>query len=191
MPTFFELSDNNCALLGIRKYSFDDEQFFEAYIQFHTYASFCKALEALKVMKLMLKRQDDYYTTTIEVTFDKTKHMTDAVITRRDIVRNRLMARDQELEEADEKVRLEADKVREQDLQKVVSEQKVKESRRLEREEKRKSKQIENLKNKDIDEINGLINKEERKLLRAQRKLEALRLITELFRRLAVSFLLI
>lgn len=61
-----------------------------------------------------------------------------------------------------------------------------KEKRRREREEHRKAKILAQLKIKDADEINDKIAKEEKKLLNAQRKLEAIRLIEELFRRVKV-----
>lgn len=62
-----------------------------------------------------------------------------------------------------------------------------KELRRRLREEKRKTKVLEKLKIKGADEINEKIAKEEKKLLKAQRKLEAIRLVEELFKRIRVN----
>lgn len=61
-----------------------------------------------------------------------------------------------------------------------------KETRRRLREAKRKAKVLEKLKIKGADEINEKIAKEEKKLLKAQRKLEAIRLVEELFKRIKV-----
>lgn len=58
--------------------------------------------------------------------------------------------------------------------------------RRKLREEKRKAKILEKLEISGSDEINEKIAKEEKKLLRVQRKLEAIRLVEELFRRIQV-----
>lgn len=62
-----------------------------------------------------------------------------------------------------------------------------KERRRRLREEKRKAKVLEKLKISGADEINEKIAKEEKKLLKAQRKLEAIRLVEALFKRIEVS----
>lgn len=67
-----------------------------------------------------------------------------------------------------------------------ISAKKQKEQRRKLREEKRKAAILEKLKINSADEINAKIVKEEKKLLKAQRKLESIRLIEELFRRVKV-----
>jgi arginine/serine-rich splicing factor 17 len=72
--------------------------------------------------------------------------------------------------------------------QKEISLKTEKEQRRREREAKRKAKLLEKLKINSCDEINDKIAKEEKKLMKAQRKLEAIRLVEELFRRIKVEF---
>lgn len=62
-----------------------------------------------------------------------------------------------------------------------------KEQRRKIREEKRKVQVLEKLKITGSDEINEKIEREEKKLLCVQRKLEAIRLIEELFKRIKVK----
>ncbi|CAH1956085.1 unnamed protein product [Acanthoscelides obtectus] len=59
-----------------------------------------------------------------------------------------------------------------------------KEMRRKLREEKRKAKILQKLEITGADEINEKIANEEKKLLKVQRKLEAIRLVEELFRRI-------
>lgn len=61
-----------------------------------------------------------------------------------------------------------------------------KEQRRKEREAKRKAKILEKLKSSGSDDISEKIAKEEKKLLKVQRKLEAIRLVEELFCRIKV-----
>lgn len=70
-----------------------------------------------------------------------------------------------------------------------LASKKEKEKRRREREEKRKASVLAKLKMKESDDINEKIAKEEKKLLKVQRKLEAIRLIEELFRRIKVEML--
>lgn len=59
--------------------------------------------------------------------------------------------------------------------------------RRKLREEKRKAKVLQKLKVGTADEIHSKIAKEEKKLLKVQRKLEAIRLVEELFKRIKVA----
>lgn len=61
-----------------------------------------------------------------------------------------------------------------------------KEIRRRVREEKRKAKILKKLEITGSDEINEKIAREEKKLIKVQRKLEAIRLVEELFRRIKV-----
>lgn len=56
-----------------------------------------------------------------------------------------------------------------------------------EREQRRKAKQLAKLKQREATEINSKIAEEQKKLLRTQRKLQAIRLIEELFRRIQVK----
>ena len=66
--------------------------------------------------------------------------------------------------------------------------QKLKADRRKEREEKRRLKRIEKKQKEEEERMQLKIALEERRLLIAQRKLESLRLLSELFERVKVSF---
>lgn len=82
-------------MTGMSKFSFDSEQYFEGYIQYSEYVAFVRAMDALRNMKLARKNEDgNGQAVAIRVDFDKTKHLTDASIKRRSIVRERLMARE-------------------------------------------------------------------------------------------------
>lgn len=62
--------------------------------------------------------------------------------------------------------------------------------RRKQREERRKAKRLKRLANREADEMNQRIMTEEKILLKAQRKLEAVKLLGELFSRIKVFTIL-
>lgn len=59
-----------------------------------------------------------------------------------------------------------------------------------EREERRKKKQLAKLMERDNVDLNGKVAEEKKKLLKQQKKLQAIRLIEELFKRIEVSIIL-
>lgn len=69
---------------------------------------------------------------------------------------------------------------------KKLKEKEEKLLRRKQREEKRKLKQLEILKAKEAEDMNRKIASEERLLLMAQRRLESIRLLSELIKRVEV-----
>ncbi|XP_063912823.1 A-kinase anchor protein 17A isoform X2 [Zophobas morio] len=169
---------------GFKVHAPDDKEFFEGYVQFKDYIGFTKTMDALKGMKLMRKEEDESLCVSIKVDFDRSKHLSDASLRRREIVRDRLVRKQREKEEK-EKHELEAKKKKERsERQKEIDLKTEKEKRRREREAKRKAKLLEKLKSSGCDDINDKIAKEEKKLLKAQRKLEAIRLVEELFKRI-------
>ncbi|XP_059062050.1 A-kinase anchor protein 17A isoform X2 [Achroia grisella] len=162
----------------------DSALYFNGYVQFSEYVGFVRCMDALRGRKLLRKRDDLSEWCGIRVDFDKTKHMTDAAVKRRAIVRERLIARQQNKEEEErqekEKVnkrqakeRLKAEKAEQEKLQKM-----------REREERRKKKQLAKLMQRDDVDVNGKVAEEHRKLLKAQKKLQAIRLLEELFMRI-------
>ena len=72
---------------------------------------------------------------------------------------------------------------------KKLEEKRHKAERQRQREEKRKKRQLMKLKEKETQEMNMKIAVEEKKLLIAQRKLESIRLLDELFERVKVCWL--
>lgn len=68
-----------------------------------------------------------------------------------------------------------------------MEEKKLKGERRKEREERRRQKIMKKLKKKEAEQMNIKIAIEERKLLMAQRKLESIRLLDELFERVKLE----
>nr|XP_020022800.1 A-kinase anchor protein 17A [Castor canadensis] len=65
-------------------FSFGGHLNFEAYVQYHEYAGFIQAMSALRGMKLMFKGDDGKAVAcNIKVSFDSTKHLSDASIRKR------------------------------------------------------------------------------------------------------------
>ncbi|XP_044761768.1 A-kinase anchor protein 17A isoform X2 [Coccinella septempunctata] len=169
---------------GIKTCSWENRTMFEGYVQFRDYMGFSKCMDYLRDMKLLHKEEDEAFAVDIKVDFDRSKHLSEASIRRREIVRDRLVKKQREKEEKEKNEMEEKRRKEEEEKKKELSAKQQKEQRRRLREEKRKAAILEKLKIKSADEINAKIAKEEKKLLKAQRKLESIRLIEELFRRI-------
>nr|CAD7396227.1 unnamed protein product [Timema cristinae] len=188
---------------GIKTFSFGQELSFEGYVQFKEYVCFVKAMDALRGMKLLYKEGDKAFTASIKntykllisqqqgwfccagvkVDFDRTKHMSDVSIRRRRIERDKLMGKERDLEEKLRREQEEEERRREEDRLRKLEEKQERVNRRKSREEKRKCNQLKKLRDVAAQEMNEKIAIEERKLLIAQRKLESIRLLDELFER--------
>ncbi|KAM3958378.1 LOW QUALITY PROTEIN: A-kinase anchor protein 17A [Aphomia sociella] len=157
--------------------------YFDGYVQFNEYVGFVRCMDALRGRKLLRKREDIAEWCGIRVDFDKTKHMTDAAVKRRAIVRERLLARHNSKEEEEKekekinkrqaKERLKAEKAEQEKMQKM-----------REREERRKKKQLAKLMKSGDVNVSGKVAEEHRKLLKSQKTLQAIRLLEELFMRI-------
>ncbi|CAG2247741.1 SFRS17 [Mytilus edulis] len=146
-------------LPGIQTFSFGQDLTFESYVQFKEYIGFMKAMDALRGMKFLYIGEDEKaYTANVKVDFDKSKHLSDKCIKKRRIERWKLQLLEKEREEKVKKEREETERKQEEERL---------EKRRLEDEKKYQIK----------------LALEERKFLIAQRKLESIRLLTELFER--------
>ncbi|KAG6456938.1 hypothetical protein O3G_MSEX010033 [Manduca sexta] len=158
--------------------------YFEGYIQYNEYVSFVRCMDALRGKKLLRKGNDISQWCSIRVDFDKTKHMTDAAVKRRAIVRERLASRQKakEEEEKDEKERIARREAKERHKYEQSEREKLLKMR--EREERRKKKQLAKLMERDNVDLNSKVAEEQKKLLKVQKKLQAVRLIEELFKRI-------
>ncbi|XP_078046559.1 uncharacterized protein LOC144474983 isoform X3 [Augochlora pura] len=172
---------------NINKFSYEDGIFFDAYIQYIEYMDFVRAMDALRGMKLLKKEGDNAYTAAIKITFDKTKHMSDSSVAHREFERKRLIAQDtlaaerlRKKEEAEEKRREELKKKEEADAV-------AKKCRQQKREDKRKRKAITIFRKKEEDKVSMKIAREGQKLIKAQRQLESIRLLDELFDRIKIK----
>lgn len=172
---------------NINKFSYEDGIFFDAYIQYVEYMDFVRAMDALRGMKLLKKEGEKAFTAAIKIDFDKTKHMSDSSVAHREFERKRLIAQDtlaaerlRRKEEAEEKRREEQKKKEEADAA-------SKENRRRKREEKRKRKVLTKFRKKEEDKVSMKIAREGQKLIKAQRQLESIRLLDELFDRIKIK----
>merc|ERR1712141_448506 len=110
------------SLAGIDVFTFGQDLVFEAYIQYKEYIGFVKAMNSLKGMKLFNKDRHEEqrsWAANIKVDFDKTKHLSDAYIKKRQQERDKLIDKEREKEES-ERRRKELDEMkREQELRQM------------------------------------------------------------------------
>ncbi|KAG5326847.1 AK17A protein, partial [Acromyrmex heyeri] len=169
---------------NIHKFSFEDGIFFDVYVQYVEYMDFVRAMDALRGMKLLKKDGQNSLTATLKVDFDKTKHLSDNSISHRDFERKRLIAQDNLAAEKMRK-REEAEKKRqEEQRKKEEADSMAKANRQRNREEKRKRKALTKFRKQEEDKVSMKIAREEQKLIKAQRQLESIRLLDELFDRI-------
>lgn len=89
----------NDQISGIKNCSLENTEVFEVYVQFKDYVGFKMAMKALYNMKLVHKDLDIAEEVNIKVDFDKSKHLSDAFIRRREIVKERLILKARKKEE--------------------------------------------------------------------------------------------
>ncbi|KAM7044513.1 A-kinase anchor protein 17A-like [Molossus nigricans] len=176
-------------------FSFGGHLNFEAYVQYCEYAGFIQAMSALRGMKLMYKGEDGKAVAcNIKVSFDSTKHLSDASIKKRQLERQKLQELEQQREEqkrrekeAEERQRAEERKQKE--LEELERERKreeklrKREQKQRDRELRRSQKKLEKLQAEEQKKLQEKIRLEERKLLLAQRNLQSIRLMAELLSR--------
>lgn len=176
-------------------FSFGGHLNFEAYVQYREYAGFIQAMSALRGMKLMYKGDDGKAVAcNIKVSFDSTKHLSDASIKKRQLERQKLQELEQRREaqkrrekEAEERQRAEERKQKElEELERERRrEEKLRrrEQKQRERELRRSQKKLEKLQAEEQKKLQEKIALEERRLLLAQRNLQAIRLLAGLLSR--------
>ncbi|KFZ46373.1 A-kinase anchor protein 17A, partial [Antrostomus carolinensis] len=176
-------------------FSFGGHLNFEAYVQYREYAGFIKAMNALRGMKLMYKGDDGKAVAcNIKVSFDSTKHLSDASIKKRQLERQKLQELEKQREEQKRKEKEAEEKQKEEERKQRELEEYERERKREEklrrreqkqkdREVRRNKKQLEKLQAEEQKKLQEKIKLEERKLLLAQRNLQSIRLIAELLSR--------
>ncbi|XP_023971250.1 A-kinase anchor protein 17A [Physeter macrocephalus] len=176
-------------------FSFGGHLNFEAYVQYREYAGFIQAMSALRGMKLMYKGEDGKAVAcNIKVSFDSTKHLSDASIKKRQLERQKLQELEQQREaqkrrekEAEERQRAEERKQKALEEQERARKREEKLRRRQQRQRarelRRSQKQLERLQAEGQRELQERVRLEERKLLLAQRNLQSIRLLAALLGR--------
>ncbi|XP_071069546.1 A-kinase anchor protein 17A-like [Dasypus novemcinctus] len=176
-------------------FSFGGHLNFEAYVQYCEYVGFIKAMSALRGMKLMYKGEDGKAVAcNIKVSFDSTKHLSDASIKKRQLERQKLQELEQQREEQkrrekEAEERQKAEERKQKELEELERERKreeklrKREQKQRDREFRRNQKKLEKLQAEEQKKLQEKIRLEERKLLLAQRNLQSIRLIAELLSR--------
>jgi len=170
---------------SFKPFSYDSQLFFEMFIQFDNYKGFAACMKAFRGMKLLMKENgENAIAANIKVDFDRTKHLSDQSIESRQLEKEKIEKLQKLREEAKRKEREEAEQKRLLELRRKQEEEREEEMRRQRREEKKKRKKKE--KKAKLEEQRAILRiaKEERRLLVASRRLEAIRLITHLSQRL-------
>ncbi|XP_053167021.1 A-kinase anchor protein 17A [Hemicordylus capensis] len=176
-------------------FSFGGHLNFEAYVQYEEYAGFIKAMNALRGMKLMYKGEDGKAVAcNIKVSFDSTKHLSDASIKKRQLERQKLQELEKQREEQKRKEKEAEERQKEEErkqkeLEELERERKreeklrKREQKQKDREIRRNKKRLEKIQAEEQKKLQEKIKLEERKLLLAQRNLQSIRLIAELLSR--------
>ncbi|XP_012978240.1 A-kinase anchor protein 17B [Mesocricetus auratus] len=166
-------------------------QTFEAFIQYQESTDFIKAMESLRGMKLMLKGDDGKaLACNIKVMFDTSQHFSEGAIQRRN--QERLKLQELEEERKKEKKREEevAERKRKDEVRKAQEKRKKARDRRRalkERDRHRQRKEKVKAKTEATQELDSTEEWGERKCLLAQRRVEALRLLRVLLKKIAGS----
>ncbi|XP_038172303.1 A-kinase anchor protein 17A [Arvicola amphibius] len=176
-------------------FGFGGHLHFEAYVQYREYAGFVRAMAALRGMKLMFRGDDSKAVAcSIKVSFDATKHLSDASIRRRQLERQKLRELELQREEQKRQEREAEERRRAEERKQKQLEQQERERRREEklrrreqrtrdREQRRSQRRAEKLQAEEQRRLQERIRTEERKLLLAQRNLQSIRLVAELLSR--------
>lgn len=176
-------------------FSFGGHLNFEGYLQYQDHTGFVKAMDSLRGMKLMFKGEDGKAVAcNIKVTFDTSKHLSEASLRRRQQEREKLQELERQREEHKRREKEEEERRKEEERKQREREEEEKERRReeklrrreqklKEREEKKTQKKMKKQQEEEQKKLHLKIATEERKLLLAQRNLESIRLIAELLSR--------
>ncbi|XP_063355791.1 A-kinase anchor protein 17A isoform X1 [Pelmatolapia mariae] len=176
-------------------FSFGGHLNFEAYVQYQEYCGFTKAMDTMRSMKLMLKGDDGKAVAcNIKVTFDTSKHLSDASVKKRNLERMKLQELERQREEQKQREKEEEERRKEEERKQKELEEEERERKKeerlrkreqklREREERRNLKKVRRQQEEEQKKLQMKIALEERRLLLAQRNLESIRLIAELLAR--------
>jgi arginine/serine-rich splicing factor 17 len=93
------------SISGIQTFSYGQELVFDVYILYKEYIGFVKAMNTLKGMKLLHKDryEDKSWVANIKVDFDKSKHLAESTIKKREKEREKLIQKEREKDEAEKR----------------------------------------------------------------------------------------
>ncbi|KAH6936560.1 hypothetical protein HPB50_019121 [Hyalomma asiaticum] len=175
----------------ISTFSFSQELTFDVYVQYMEYMGFVKAMDSLRGMKLMLKTPEGRaFTANIKVDFDRSRHLSEESIQRRQQERLKIEALEREREERVLRERLEEEQMREAERRRQREEEEQRERRREEKQRRREEQpciidEKHSAEQERIAEQHRLqVESEQRQqecAAEATRKLQATHLLQELF----------
>ncbi|KAL1432783.1 hypothetical protein MTO96_012985 [Rhipicephalus appendiculatus] len=129
-----QLKDAEASVGRISTFSFSQELTFDVYVQYMEYMGFVKAMDSLRGMKLMLKTPEGRaFTANIKVDFDRSRHLSEESIQRRQQERLKIEALEREREERVLRERLEEEQMREAERRRQREEEEQRERRREEK----------------------------------------------------------
>ncbi|OCT94097.1 A-kinase anchor protein 17A [Xenopus laevis] len=184
---------------SFQTFSFGGHLNFEAHVQYKEYVGFVKAMNALRGMKLMYKGEDGKAVAcNIKVSFDSTKHLSEASIKKRQLERQKLQEleqrrEDQKRKEKEAEERQKEEERKQKELEELERERKRiekirrKEEKQKEREARKNKKKLQKIQAEEQKRLQEKIRFEERRLLLAQRNLQSIRIIAELLSRVKAT----
>lgn len=170
---------------------------FDAYIQYSQYQGFVAAMSSLKGMKLVrVSEEGRAAAANIQVDFDRTSHLSEKTIQKRNHERQKLIYKEQKEEERKRKEKEEEERIKNEErmemqqreaekVKQMMDELKNKEERRKHREEKRKRKMEDIRQKEEAKREKEQRLAEKRQRLEDQRKEEAVHILQELMKRVA------
>ena len=179
---------------GFRTFSFDSKLYFEVFVQYQHYEGFEKAMQGFKGRKLICILDDDKLASAnIEVNFDRTSHLSEKTIAKRDCMRKKLIAFDQHQAELAEKRRLENEKRKEMERLEIIRQEEERQRLLEEKERQKRQKQRQKIEKKKVGKVKDKVLKQEkrkqltilekkRKRRVAERRKDARRLITQILK---------
>uniref|UniRef100_A0A8C4QS77 A kinase (PRKA) anchor protein 17A n=1 Tax=Eptatretus burgeri TaxID=7764 RepID=A0A8C4QS77_EPTBU len=170
---------------------------FVVFVQYEVYAGFERAMTALRGRKLLLRAAagGPMLQASIKVWFDTTRHLSANSVRQREAERHKLQQEDREKEDA-ERVKIEEEERKEREDEEKKEQERLqleekeheRAERRYAREARRRAREAARREAKRQQRLAQRVLEEERRLLLAQRKLEAIRLLTELLSRAKVDW---
>ena len=149
---------------GFRTFSFDSKLYFEVFVQYENYTGFEKAMQGFKGKKLIHVLDDGKVASAnIEIDFDRTSHLSERSITKRNTMRRKLIAYDISQAELAEKLRLEEEKRKEMERLEIIRQAEERERILEEKEKLKKQKQVRKIEKKKVERIKDKVLKQEKR----------------------------
>ncbi|XP_065059265.1 A-kinase anchor protein 17A-like [Rhopilema esculentum] len=162
--------------MGFKTFNFGSNLYFDVFVQFHDYTGFEKAMLAFKGRKLAHILEDEKIAAaTLIVDFDKTCHLSERNISRRELLRKRLIQHDEEQQRLVEKERLEEERNKEMERQKAIEEEKERQRKIEEEKQIKKRKEVRQKEKRKVSKLKiKFLREQKRKHLRSLEKQQRL-----------------